>query len=301
MEDSKLNRIVDILKAADRDTVTPQDLVIVISRVVALFADLDEQTKTQLQSMTDLCVEMQKEYEKADTENKDSIQTGIKVVRDEIMAVVEKYQTSCNQYADKAVETAKKEIKVDFDNLDATVTTLSKAVDDLCAEEDDEETEYDPIQIRNSLETLLDDDRLPISAIDGLQEALSKLSSRGGNGSGFQLFGGASGIQLYTNGTKRGTAKYINFIPGTGISITYVNTNGRHDLTFAMSGSGGFTRLTATGTIDGNNKAFTFTQKPTYIIMDGAWMQQNKGWTWSAGPLTATMDVPPQNDIYGFI
>lgn len=63
------------------------------------------------------------------------------------------------------------------------------------------------------------------------------------------------------------------------------------------SGGGGFTRLTATGTVDGANTTFTFTQKPTYIVSDGAWYRENSGWTYSGS--TATMSVPPQTDIFG--
>lgn len=68
----------------------------------------------------------------------------------------------------------------------------------------------------------------------------------------------------------------------------------------ALSGSssgGGFTELPATGTVDGNNTSFTFTQKPTYIVSDHAWYKENKGWTWAGS--TATMTIPPNDDIYG--
>ncbi len=60
-----------------------------------------------------------------------------------------------------------------------------------------------------------------------------------------------------------------------------------------------FTPLTATGTVDGSNSAFTFTQKPTYIVSDSAWYRENKGWTWNSGTLTATMTIPPSTDIFG--
>ena len=69
-------------------------------------------------------------------------------------------------------------------------------------------------------------------------------------------------------------------------------------------GGGGFTNLTATGTVDGANTAFTFTQLPSYIVSDGVWLteldnnSQNQ-WTWNAGTLTATLTVPPLNSIFG--
>lgn len=56
--------------------------------------------------------------------------------------------------------------------------------------------------------------------------------------------------------------------------------------------------LTATGTVNGSNITFTFTQKPAYIVSDGASYRENIGWTWSG--LTATMIIPPNDDIFGF-
>lgn len=66
----------------------------------------------------------------------------------------------------------------------------------------------------------------------------------------------------------------------------------------ASSGTG-FTKLNATGAVDGANTTFTFTSKPTYIVSDGAWYVENSGWTYSGS--TATMSVPPQTGIFGFV
>lgn len=68
---------------------------------------------------------------------------------------------------------------------------------------------------------------------------------------------------------------------------------------FGSRGGGGFTTLTRTGAVNGVNVTFTFTQKPTFIISDGAWYRENSGWTWSG--LTATMTIPPNDDLYGFV
>ena len=73
--------------------------------------------------------------------------------------------------------------------------------------------------------------------------------------------------------------------------LTYLENN--------PGGGTGFTFLTATGTVDGNNSDFTFTSKPEYIVKDGAWYRENNGWTWSGS--TATMSVSPQSDIWGFV
>lgn len=66
-------------------------------------------------------------------------------------------------------------------------------------------------------------------------------------------------------------------------------------------GGGGFTRLPAIGAVNGVNTQFVFTQKPTYIVSDGAWYVENTGWTWNSGTYTATMTIPPNDIIFGFV
>ena len=70
--------------------------------------------------------------------------------------------------------------------------------------------------------------------------------------------------------------------------------------------SGSLAPLTATGTVNGVNTAFVFTEQPTYIVVDGLWYSRldNNGvaqWTWNGGTLTATMVVAPTNSIFGFV
>lgn len=65
----------------------------------------------------------------------------------------------------------------------------------------------------------------------------------------------------------------------------------------STSGGAGFTELTATGSVNGNNTIFTFIQQPSYIVADGVWYKINKGWSWSV--LTATMFVAPTYAIFG--
>jgi len=86
------------------------------------------------------------------------------------------------------------------------------------------------------------------------------------------------------------------------LPIVDVTTGATKKITWAniKIGIGAFTLLPATGNVNSVNADFTFTEKPTYIIMDGAWYRENKGWTWAAGTLTATMTIPPNDDVYGF-
>lgn len=60
--------------------------------------------------------------------------------------------------------------------------------------------------------------------------------------------------------------------------------------------------LVATGTVNGMNTSFTFTQQPTYIVSDGVIykpLDSNGNTNWSFSVLTATMTVPPQSAIWG--
>lgn len=90
----------------------------------------------------------------------------------------------------------------------------------------------------------------------------------------------------------------VSSIDFAGTAVT--GTNIGDAVTETVTGGGtGFTQLPATGSINGTNATFTFTQKPAYIVSDGVWYVENAGWTWSV--LTATMTVPPQTGIWGFV
>lgn len=56
-----------------------------------------------------------------------------------------------------------------------------------------------------------------------------------------------------------------------------------------------------TGAINGSNADFVFTAEPKAIVLNGATYRKNRGWTWTAGTLTATLAfAPPEgSDVYG--
>jgi hypothetical protein len=156
-----------------------------------------------------------------------------------------------------------------------------------------------PEILKDSLESLKGDERLDKSAIKGLEETLVQ-SSKGG----VTLFG-TRGIQLYVDGEKKGLVNMINLIAGTNMTITYTRSYGRNDILLDASGGGGgsFSKLTATGTVNGINTAFTFTSAPSIIIVDGGRAMQKTSsdgtvnWT---GTTSITLTLAPNNDIYGF-
>ncbi len=183
------------------------------------------------------------------------------------------------------------------------INDLRNLVNEYCDMEDSEDPELSPEEIRDSLETLEGDARLPIDAIEGLRELLSKLSSKE-NGNGFQVFGGSAGIQLYSNGTKRGTIKSLNLRAGSNMTLTYATVNGMPTITFSATGGGGggsgFQQPTS-GSINGINKVFDFATAPNALcIDDGRIIQQvasdgTVNWT---GTTTITLAIAPIFDIF---
>lgn len=93
----------------------------------------------------------------------------------------------------------------------------------------------------------------------------------------------------------------------TILPIEINHTNGRIKVSAIISGgSGGFTELPAIGDVDATNPNFVFTQKPTYIVSDGATYKEldnngNVQWSWDEGTLTATMTIPPNSSIFGWV
>ena len=148
--------------------------------------------------------------------------------------------------------------------------------------EDEEET---PEELRDKLETLTGDNRLDKSAIKGLEEIVTKKD-----------------LSKLSPGMPTNNGVTIREIRA-GSNITVDNTNPEFPIVASTGGGGGgFTLLTATGTIDGTNADYVFTEKPTYIVQHGLWYRENAGWTWTAGTLTATMSVPTlvDGDIFAF-
>ena len=110
------------------------------------------------------------------------------------------------------------------------------------------------------------------------------------------VLGGRAGPQILSSNTKVGPrANEINF--GTGFTVA--DEYGR--ITVEASASG-FSLLTATGTVDGSNKDFTFTSAPSIIVVDqGRQMQQTSSdgtvnWT---GTTSVSLTVAPNFDVYG--
>ena len=141
-----------------------------------------------------------------------------------------------------------------------------------------ERFEVDPISVIDKILKLADEGKLKLktSHIEGLEQTIRAFQS-----------------QIGTRGYLHGGGDTVS--AGSNIVIT-TNPNG----TKVISTTGALSPLIATGPVDGSNINFSFVSKPTYIISDGAWYTENKGWSWNAGTLTATMIIPPNDNIFGF-
>lgn len=139
------------------------------------------------------------------------------------------------------------------------------------------------------------------SRVEGLDEVESIARTAQRQVQSFTSLGGNRQTKLQLNGAQVATgADTLNFIGGT---LVPVGDGSTVSYTPPSSGGGGFTLLPATGTVNGLNQTFTFTQKPTYIVADGAWYQalDNNGATNWSGTTTITMTIPPQSAIWGFV
>ncbi len=205
------------------------------------------------------------------------------------------FKNKAQEFVDARLAKIARDYKTEImDLVDRRVATIKDGKDGKDGEKGKDGSPDTPTQVRDKLKGLSGDERLDISAIKGLEKGANIMDKS------IQLIGGGRGIQLKVNGVKKGLVKTINLIAGTNITITHTIANGRNDLLFDAVGGAGFTTLPATGTVNGINIDFIFTEKPTYIISDGAWYKENKGWSWNGGTLTATLTIPPNNDIYGF-
>lgn len=118
---------------------------------------------------------------------------------------------------------------------------------------------------------------------------------------------GVSGdtLTLANNGTSRTaqegtTASTKNTSGKTYMVMAGLTKKTMDDLATALSTLNTFKMAPTSGSVDGSNTQFGFTQEPTFIVSDGAWYTVNEGFTWNSGTNIATLTIPPNNSIYGF-
>lgn len=191
--------------------------------------------------------------------------------------------------------------RVDYDTI---INQATKNVNDTLTPliPTKEEIENDIIKsgekIRDSLETLDGDERLDKKSVKGIEELEEKVKQIQLRPTGV---GGARGIQLFTDGTKRGIVNSINLIAGTNVTLTYSVAFGRNDITIDASGGASLSVLAVTGTVDDSNTSFTVATEPTLVIINGMAYQATGGsvtFTWVATTLTLSQPVGTGGNIY---
>lgn len=108
-----------------------------------------------------------------------------------------------------------------------------------------------------------------------------------------------------TSGTNTGDQD-LSGKEDVGVAAGLVGT---HESTYDHSliatalqpGDNVITILEATGSVDDSNLAFTFTEKPKLICINGAFYRENHGWTWATLTATLTLPVGTGGDIFGII
>lgn len=164
----------------------------------------------------------------------------------------------------------------------------------------DEWKQLNAFDVRDLVESLTGDDRISknaIKGIDAIEEQIKSIELRPVGGRGTSV-----GIQLYVDGVRKGRVSTVNLVAGSGITLAHTTSGQRNDILITAGGSSAFTKLTATGTVDGSNTSFTFTTAPQIIVVDGRAQQKTQSdgtvnWT---GTTSVTLTIAPQFDIYAY-
>lgn len=128
----------------------------------------------------------------------------------------------------------------------------------------------------NYIETLEGDDRIDAKSIKNLPTATQTIIERGG---GFVE---------------------TSIKAGSNVTVTK-DAFGTWIIASSASGSGGLSKLTATGTVNGTNTDFTFASEPSIIVADQRMMQKvssdgTVNWT---GTTDVSLTIAPTFDIFG--
>lgn len=142
-----------------------------------------------------------------------------------------------------------------------------------------------PVEIRTKLESLRGQERLHISALDGVDELRGTVEARPKR----NIFGIPSrGMFLYVAGVKKGIISNLNVVGAGGATVAYSKVNGQDTLTITATG-GGITVETPTGAVNASNTQFTPTAQPKWVVADGTTYYENAGYTWDGTHINMSM------------
>lgn len=133
----------------------------------------------------------------------------------------------------------------------------------------------------NSSKKIIDAER-----VRGLTKAFELLEKYGTNPEG-KATGGGRDIRILANGSE--VSQHVTEIDfTTNLSVTYSN-NGK--LTVTATSGAGTNVETPTGTINGSNTAFTVSNEPKWVLVNGVTYFSGVGYSYAGG--TITLDFAP--------
>lgn len=295
----EVEKIADILYQLDKNRVSVEDFALFIKEITKFVKESKDLTAEEAKQIRLAITELKKEA-------KDIQKNGLSDIRSDVESRLNGAIESFSSIIEKTFSKMSKEHKSSLDFIYDKVSSLKDGEDAdeeavkalVVADLKNDRSFFLPtaVETRNGLEMLEGEDRLDKSAIKGIEEIQDEIK----NIKAIRVTGGARGVQLYVDGAKKGMVQYINLVAGTNVTLTYNRANGRNDITIsATGGSGAFSILAATGTVDNSNTTFTFASEPTLVVVNGTSYRNGFGVTITG--TTATLDNPPGvgGDVYG--
>lgn len=290
----KQERLKKILEIATEDHPSTKEVASLVTQIISTVKEVQKNLKSDMESGIKGCEKMCNDVENS-----------LGSLESKLTALISK---STKETQDKAYKQLNNEVYKleklikDVPQFDSTPleSKFSLVIKEL-------ETKIDlwkqlsPIEIKNSLENLVGDERLDKSAIKGIdviEEKIKSIELRPTGGRGTSI-----GIQLYVDGVRKGRVSTVNLVAGSGITLAHTTSGQRNDILITSSGgSGSFTKLDATGTVDSSNTSFTFSSAPQIIVVDGRALQKTSSdgtvnWT---GTTSVTLTIAPNYDIYAY-
>lgn len=288
------DRLKKLLEVATEDRPSSKEVVLLVKTIIATVGESMKGIRAEVSKSDSSSKEL---FSKANASLSLSIARLERLTESSIKSSSDKWYKELNNEVYKLEEQIKNIPAFDSSPLEAKWSAVVADIESSIREW----KQLTPQEIRDGLESLVDDERLDISAIKGIEELEGRIKS-------IEIrpatsVGGLRGLEVMTNGTSAGIIQYLNLIAGTNITLTLTKVGERNDILIDASGGGSFTKLVATGTVDGSNTVFTFTSPPTMIIVDGGRAMQKVqsdgtvNWT---GTTTVTLAIAPNFDIYGF-
>ena len=191
MENEKLTKLKSLFKLVD-ESLTKKDFEEKFSKILKFLTDLKAKFQVEISKLKESIVLLSKELKEENT-------TNISGLKDEFIKTVDKalkdQEDGLNFMRDKV-----RNLKEGTDGKDGKNGTIGKDGQD--GKDGSPDTSF---QIANKLETLKDETRLKISAIDKLQEELDELKNRptGGGGTRKVVYTKRINLSAQCNGTLK--------------------------------------------------------------------------------------------------